>query len=236
MANLRIGLAREREFGHSVRMTSPGDYTTDVSDMYAIHKALTDALDSAPGYVANAGLDSERVEVIGSFCENVIELLHVHHAGEDELIYPVLEQRCPDRRSDLERIDNQHKLLYGPMDEGRSALSTWRTAPSTDNVDAVTAALASIDELLRPHFTEEETVMLPIATKWMSPEEWGGLAGHGVSNFRADKPWMALGLVREQLTQEQRDGMLAAMPPEVRTMWTEQWEPAFNSFIAEVRR
>ena len=122
------------------------------------------------------------------------------------------------------------------MDEGRSALSTWRTAPSTDNVDAVTAALASIDELLRPHFTEEETVMLPIATKWMSPEEWGGLAGHGVSNFRADKPWMALGLVREQLTQEQRDGMLAAMPPEVRTMWTEQWEPAFNSFIAEVRR
>jgi hypothetical protein len=43
-------------------------------------------------------------------------------------------------------------------------------------------------------------------------------------------------LVREQLDQEQRDGMLAGMPPEMRTMWTEQMEPAFNAFIAEVRR
>jgi hemerythrin-like domain-containing protein len=217
-------------------MTSPGNYATDVSDMYAIHTTLTGALDGAPTYVANAGAASERVGAIGSFCENVIELLHVHHAGEDELVYPVLEQRCPERRSELERIDNQHKSLYGPMDAGRSALATWRAAPSTANAHAVSDALASIDELLRPHFTEEETVLLPMATKWMSPEEWGRLSGHGLSIFRADKPWLALGLVREQLTQEQRDGMLAGMPPEARTMWTEQWEPAFNTFIAEVRR
>jgi hypothetical protein len=55
-------------------------------------------------------------------------------------------------------------------------------------------------------------------------------------SFRADKPWLMVGLVREQLDQEQRDGMLAGMPPEMRTMWTEQMEPAFNAFIAEVRR
>jgi hypothetical protein len=30
--------------------------------------------------------------------------------------------------------------------------------------------------------------------------------------------------------------MLAGMPSEMRTMWTEQMEPAFNAFIAEVRR
>ena len=217
-------------------MTTPGNYNTDVSDMYAIHKALTGALDAAPAYVANADADSERVEVIGSFFENVIELLHVHHTGEDELIYPVLEQRCPERRPELERIDNQHKLLHTPMDAGRSVIATWRTAPSTDNAHAIIDALASIDELLRPHLAEEETVMLPIAAKWMSPEEWGRLSGHGLSIFRADKPWLALGLVREQLAQNQRDGMLAGMPPEMRTMWTEQWEPAFNTFIAEVRR
>jgi hypothetical protein len=42
--------------------------------------------------------------------------------------------------------------------------------------------------------------------------------------------------VREQFNQEQRDAMLAGMPPEMRTMWTEQMEPAFDAFIAEVRR
>jgi len=217
-------------------MTTLSNYNTDVSDMYAVHKALTGALDAAPAYVAKAGVDSERVEVIGSFYDNVIEFLHVHHTSEDELIYPALEQRCPERRSELERIDDQHKLLHTPMDSGRSAISAWRAAPSTSNAQAVTDAIASIDELLRPHLAEEETVMLPIAARWMSPEEWGGMAGHSMAIFRGYKPWLPLGLVREQLNQEQRDGMLAGMPPEMRTTWTEQMEPAFNAFIADVRR
>jgi hemerythrin-like domain-containing protein len=217
-------------------MTTPGTYDTDVSDMHAVHKALLGALDAAPGCVAKAGLDSGSVEVIGSFFENVIEFLHVHHSGEDELIYPVLEQRCADSRSELERINDQHKLLLEPMDAGRSAVAAWRAAPSTDNAQAVTDALASIAETLRPHLAEEETVILPIATKWISTEEWGRQAGHNMMSFRADKPWLMLGLVREQLNQQQRDGMLAGMPPDMRTMWTEQMEPAFNAFIAEVRR
>jgi len=217
-------------------VTNLGNNHTDVSDMYAVHKALIGALDAAPAYVAKADLDAERVDVIGSFYENVIELLHVHHTGEDELVYPVLEQRCPDRRSELERIDDQHKLLHAPMDAARSAIVAWRADPSTENAQTVVAAIAAIAETLRPHLAEEETVMLPIATQWMSPEEWGQLAGHGMMIFRADKPWLGLGLVREQLNQEQREGMLAGMPPEMRTMWIEQMEPAFNAFITEVRR
>lgn len=217
-------------------MTTLGNYDTDVSDMYAVHRALLEALDAAPDYVANTGSDLEYLEVIGSFNENVIEFLHVHHGGEDELIYPILEERCAESRSELERIDNQHKSLYAPMDEGRSANATWRAAPSADTAQAVSEAMASIAEALRPHLAEEEIVMLPIATKWISPEEWGKLAGHSMMSFSADKPWLAMGLVREQLDQAQRDGMLAGMPPQMRTMWIEQMEPAFNTFIAEVRR
>ena len=217
-------------------MTNLATYETDVSDMYAVHKALLGALDAAPECVAKAGLRPERVEVTGSFYENVIEFLHVHHSGEDELIYPVLQQRCAESRSELERIDDQHKLLYAPMDAGRSAIATWRVAPSTGNAQAVIDAIASIAETLRPHLAEEETVMLPLATRWISPEEWRSQAGHNMMSFRADKPWLMLGLVREQLDQEHRDGMLAGMPPEMRTMWTEQMEPAFKAFVAEVRR
>jgi hemerythrin-like domain-containing protein len=217
-------------------MTTLGDYNTDVSDMFAAHKALTGALDAAPAYVAKAGLDAERVEVIGSFYANVIEFLHAHHTGEDELIYPLLEQRCAGSRSELERIDEQHKLLYAPMEAGRAALTAWRAAPSTDNADTVLDAIASIAEPLRSHLVEEETVMLPIATKWMSAEEWARMPGHSMMIFRGDKPWLPLGLVREQFNQEQRDAMLAGMPPEMRTAWTEQMEPAFNAFITEVRQ
>ena len=122
------------------------------------------------------------------------------------------------------------------MEAAQSAIGTWRAAPSTDNPQAVIDKIASIAEVLRPHLAEEETVLLPIASKWMSPEEFGRLPGHHMMAFRADKPWLMLGLVREQLDQEHRDRMLAGMPPEMRTMWTEQMEPAYNAFIADVRR
>jgi hemerythrin-like domain-containing protein len=217
-------------------MTTLATYETDVSDMYAVHTALLGALDAAPGCVATAGVDPERVEVIGSFIENVIEFLHVHHSGEDELLYPVLQQRCAESRSELERVDGQHKLLYAPMDAGRSAVATWRADPSADHAQAVIAAVAAIAETLRPHLAEEEAVVLPLATRWISPEQWAQQAGHNMMSFRADKPWLMLGLVREQLDQDHRDGMLARMPPEMRTTWARQMEPAFNAFIAEVRR
>ena len=217
-------------------MTTLATYDTDVSDMYAVHKALLGALDSAPAYVADAGIDAERVQVIGSFYENVIEFLHVHHSSEDAVLYPLMEERCPEGRSALERIDAQHKTLYAPMDAGRSATAAWQAAPSTGNAQAVIAAVGSIAVALRPHLAEEETVVLPIAAKWISPEEWGKLAGHSMMTFRGNKPWLMVGLVMEQLDQEHRDGMLAGMPPDMRTMWTEQMEPAFNAFITEVRR
>src|SRR5262245_17823768 len=140
-------------------MTNLGSYDTDVADMFAVHHALLGALDAAPAYVASAGADSGRVEIVGSFYENVIEFLHVHHVGEDELIYPVLEERCPESRAELERIDDQHKLLHAPMDAARSAVASWRAQPSTDTAQAVVDATASITETLRPHLAEEEDVV-----------------------------------------------------------------------------
>jgi hypothetical protein len=216
-------------------MTAPGSFTTPTMDMVAVHQALIGALDDAPTLVGGAGDDAARVAVIGSFYENVLEFLHVHHAGEDDLVYPVLIERCPDQTAALERVDAQHTLLDAPMADAGAALASWTAAPSVEGGHAVIDLLGTVGATLRPHLADEETTVLPIASAWMSPEEWAALPGHSLRSFRADKPWLALGLVREQLTQEQKDHMLAGMPPELQSRWTEQWEPAFVAFIAEVR-
>ena len=217
-------------------MREPGQFTTETSDMIAVHRALTGSLDAAPTLVDDAADRPDRVEVISSFYENVLEFLHVHHEGEDELIYPLLEARCPDHMAVLQRVDDQHKLLVEPMDVGTAAIAAWRAEPSEKNGHAVVETMATIDETLRPHLAQEEEIVLPIASTWMSPEEWALLPGHALQSYRGDKPWLALGLVREGLTPEQRDGMLAGMPPPLQSLWNEQWGPAFDAFIAEVRR
>jgi hypothetical protein len=63
------------------------------------------------------------------------------------------------------------------------------------------------------------------------PSEWGSMAGHSMMGFRRDKPWLMVGLVLEQLDQQHRGGIVAGMPPDMRTMWREQFlqEPADRS-------
>ena len=217
-------------------MTAPGKYNTETSDMIAVHEALTGALEAAPSLVGGAGDASDRVEVIGSYYENVLEFLHVHHIGEDELIYPVIEERYTEQRAVLEQIDAQHSLLNEPMSKARAAIAEWRADPSVQGGQAVVDIIGTIDQTLRPHLAEEEATVLPIASAWMSPEEWSQLPGHALRSFSTDKPWLALGLIRERFTPEQRDQMLGGMPPELQSLWSQQWEPAFTAFIAEVRQ
>ena len=62
----------------------------------------------------------------------------------------MLEERCADRRSELERIDDQHKLLHDPMDAARPAVATWKVAPSAETAQAVIDSITAIAEVSAP--------------------------------------------------------------------------------------
>ena len=68
-------------------MTGPGSYTTETRDMYAVHRALSACFEAAGPLVGAAGDDPAKVATVASFYENVVELLRVHHEGEDELVF-----------------------------------------------------------------------------------------------------------------------------------------------------
>lgn len=216
-------------------MSEAGPYTTDTNDMRAVHAALGSAIGSAGPLVVGAGDDEAKVALVASYCEGVLGFLHVHHEGEDDLVYPILEQRCPDHAELLARVADQHALIIGPMDVAQGSLRAWRAAPGAASADALVAAMADVDEKMRPHFVEEEEEVLALASAYLSPDEWGALPGHALRSLGDNRPWLALGLVREGLTDEQRARQLAGMPPPLLQVWTDQWEPTFTSFIGAVR-
>jgi hemerythrin-like domain-containing protein len=217
-------------------MTQPGSYQTPTMDMIAVHAALIGSLDDAPNLIGRAEGDAEQTETIGSFYENVLEFLNVHHQGEDLLLYPLLDERCPEDKAIFQKMGDQHSVLDEPMANARAAVAAWRESPSADRARDLISSLSAVSEGLRPHLEEEETVILPIASKWISAEEWGQLPAHAMQTFESDKPWLPMGLIRERVPEPAKAAMLERMPPPVQEMWREQWEPAYNSFIAEVRR
>ena len=216
-------------------MTPTAEARPDTSDMLAVHNALRTSLSSAPEFVASAAGDRERRAMIANYYDNVLRFLEVHHHGEEELVFPLLMERCPDQRDLVAEAEGEHEAVIGLIASADERRAVWETEGDPAS-DALVDALVALNETLCPHLDSEEATILPIAGENLTPEEWGRLPGHAMMGFSGDKIWLILGIIREQMTPEQRDQMLANMPPPAREMWQGMGEASFNELMAEVRQ
>ena len=206
----------------------------DTSDMLAVHQVFRDALGSAPELIGTAA-DAEWISLVGSFYSNVLHFLEGHHEGEDLIVWPRLFERCPAEAATVRRISAQHHDVTPALERSMALVGPWVDSRDRARGQELADALASLRETLVAHLDEEEQFILPLCAAHLSAPEWGELPAHGLGTFRGDKVWLILGLIRENMTQHQRDEMLAHMPPPAVEMWTTTGNAAFDSFVAELR-
>jgi len=216
-------------------MTADAIPPADTSDMPAVHKVFRDSLASGPEFIASAAGDGARRAMIANYYANLINFLKVHDDGEEEIVFPVLSERAPGERSILDKAAADHQAVVGLMATVDDQIEIWQ-AKGDDGAQGILEALAALQATLTPHLDEEEAEVLPLAATHMNAAEWGQLPGHAMSHFQGDKIWLILGLIRENFTQQQRDMMLAHMPPQAREMWETVGERSFNELIARVRQ
>lgn len=206
----------------------------DVSEMKAVHGVFRDTLDAATKLVGDVEPSNvERRELIANFYENVLSFLHAHHQTEEDLYLPLLRERCPDDVEIIERVARQHAQVLELVDVAERSVSSWRGG----NADAQLSCgddLRKLGDSLREHLDQEEIEVLPLCGEHLSAQEWGAAPGHAMGLFQGDKVWIILGLIRERMTQAQRDEMLANMPPPAVEMWTTFGEHAFEDLISQV--
>ncbi|MGD0379776.1 MAG: hemerythrin domain-containing protein [Acidimicrobiales bacterium] len=214
--------------------TAHQDPRPDVSDMFAVHQALRDSLGSAPQLVrAVDATDAERQALITNLYDNVLDFLHVHHEGEELLVFPRLRERCPDQLELLDLMASQHADVVELIQRSSGALAAWAGGEASAQEESATA-LGELGERLEQHLGEEERRILPLCAENLSVEEWGALPGHALGSFTGDKVWLILGLIRQRMTQASRDEMLAHMPAPAVEMWTTMGEQAYKNLMSEV--
>jgi hypothetical protein len=204
--------------------------------MYAVHGVFRDTLGAAPDLVGGIDPgDAERIALIANYYENILCFLEAHHDGEEQLVFPLLKDRCPGEDALVDHMNDQHHEALALLLAARSSLSDW-PGPGDDGAAQKAAQddLVALHEHLLGHLTEEETNVLPLAAEYLTAEEWGQLPGHGMANFHGDKIWLILGLIRERMTDGQRAAMLEHMPPPAVEMWTGFGEQAFKDYSAQV--
>lgn len=73
--------------------------------------------------------DTGRSELVASYFENVLRLLHAHHDGEDLLLTPRLLQRRPEQADTITRVAAQHRQVDAALQRVTPLIDTWSSTP-----------------------------------------------------------------------------------------------------------
>src|SRR5918994_6330118 len=152
----------------------------DVRDMYVVHRAFRRELRLIPGLVrAVAPGDTARAAVLARHARMCLQGLHLHHTGEDELLWPLLLERCPPDAELVHRMEAQHEQverltgLLGP------ALDRWEVEARPAVAEEVASTVDALRTVLLEHLEEEEREILPLAERHVTQAEWSRLGEHG---------------------------------------------------------
>jgi hypothetical protein len=172
--------------------------------------------------------------VLGNFYNNVLMFLKVHHDGEDELLFPLLRQRCSAELEPIDRVSGRHHDIEDMISSSRESLIAW-AAGDDGAQERASKSLTELGTALAANLDDEEAEVLPLCAAHITAPEWRALLpAHGMEKFSGDKVWLILGLIRDRFTQAQGDDMLAQLPEQAAETWTNSGEDAYRSLLADV--
>ena len=217
-------------------MTADGPVLTDTRDMYWIHDAFRRSLGDGPGQIAKIDdADVERARELSDYLAEVLWLLHAHHEAEDALLYPLLQERAPEHKELFSRMDDQHAAVKSRLEAAEHAAERFGTTGSVADGQTLAKACDELREITDEHLSEEESQVLSIAGRCVTPPEWGAIPAHALSHYAGDRLWLPFGLVLEAMPDEGRESTLAHVPPPVSGMWRGGGSDTFANEMAKIR-
>jgi hemerythrin-like domain-containing protein len=192
----------------------------DVRDMAIVHRTFRSAYEEAARLVRAAPEPSSaRVTFLADHIDFALAMLHVHHEGEDELLYPKLIERAPDQAAITEQTKHQHQEVGRALDVASAACKAWRQRPSAETSEALASALEHLNVVVQPHLDDEEQKVVPLAAVTLTQKEWDEIGEHAVAQIPRNKKGVAFGLILEPLGPADRAYMMRVLPAPVRMLY-----------------
>jgi hemerythrin-like domain-containing protein len=208
----------------------------DTRDMVALHGAFRRALADAPAQLAGViDGDTETASRLGAYLDDVLWLLHAHHAGEDELLYPLLIERAPEQERLFAEMESQHAAVAETLLAAQGAAREFGASASATDAEVCALAIRALEVALEPHLSDEEVEVLPIAARTITPPEWGAMPAHALSHYGGERIWLPFGIAFEGMPEDIQERMLTMLPPPVSQMWNGGGSAAFSSEITAIR-
>ncbi|MDN3029677.1 hemerythrin domain-containing protein [Streptomyces sp. S.PB5] len=154
----------------------------DVRDMYMAHTMMRREFRLLPQLVRDVPEGSvQRAELVGSHAELLCQILHLHHEGEDLVLWPLLAERGGEEAAVIvPTMEEQHHAIEQAHAAAMALLPGWR-AEATGG-EELAEALDQLLAVLLEHMATEEKEILPLAAKYVTAAEWDRMGQHGLAN------------------------------------------------------
>ncbi|MFE0632168.1 hemerythrin domain-containing protein [Streptomyces sp. NPDC058864] len=197
---------------------STNEPMADVRDMYMVHTMLRREFGLLPQLVRDvAPDDTERSEVVGAHAAFVCDLLHLHHEGEDLVLWPLLHQRGGEEAEDVVPVmERQHHRIEAANAEVLRLLPGWRATARGGR--ELAEAFEGLEATLLEHMAMEEERILPLAEKYVTAAEWRRLGEHSLEKSAKKTLPLAFGMAMYEGDPEVVKAVLAEAPPVARLL------------------
>lgn len=176
-----------------------------------------------------------RAAVLSRHAVLLLDALHLHHSGEDELLWPKLVDRCRPDAELVHRMQGQHERVELHTERLRSMLPRWQTEARP----AVGAELAATVDALRAellaHLDEEERHVLPLAAAHVSQQEWDELGEHDIAKMSRSQLPLLFGMILEEADPEETAALYAGVPAPLRLLTRLVFLPRYRRYVKRVR-
>ncbi len=208
----------------------------DTRDMVVVHTAFRREFGLAPGLVRGVSDgDLRRAAVVADHLDLLTTMLHHHHATEDRLLWPALHQRVPaELDATISLMERQHERIHAGNDAVAKRLPTWRATALAEAGEALAEALEEVDAALTEHLAAEEELLLPIAARHLTREEWLRLGEEGMAGLKGSQLPLAFGMLQYQGDPEVVAEMLSHAPALARLLMPVMAPRAFARYSRRV--
>ncbi|WP_159001102.1 hemerythrin domain-containing protein [Streptomyces sp. SBT349] len=186
----------------------------DVRDMLVVHESFRQEYDRMPALVRGVTPgDTARAKTVAGHIELIETFLHLHHKGEDELLWPKLAERAPsDLAAVLTLMDEQHVEIDTLLRGTSTLLASWRLNADPAVGEQLADGLTELGARLTEHLAVEEREILTIVDRYITEKEWHRLGDHAINGLPKRQLPVIFGMLAAHAEPEVVKLMLSTAP------------------------
>ncbi|WP_225627434.1 hemerythrin domain-containing protein [Streptomyces werraensis] len=189
----------------------------DSREMVAVHDMFRREFSALPGLAENVEPGDEgHTTVVADHVDFVAGLLHAHHAAEDALLWPKLQERTPgDVAPLLSTMQTQHNRIDQQLDAVDAAMKQWRATPDEVSRDAAVRSLRDLLPTLEEHLATEEAGILSLIDEHLSAPEFAEVGRHGLAHLPPSSHPLLFGMLLHDIDPEMYELVRGTVPAEI---------------------